>query len=288
MTDKQRVTGSVQEFDSNWIQRKEALYNHWTKGRPKNQIQLAFRSHWNLFQELMTDEKYSNCLEVGCGRGSISSYFADAGFKCSLLDYSASVLETAKEIFHTNQHQAEFINGNALDLPFEDNLFDVVVSIGLLEHFEDIKTPILEQYRVLKPGGIFLGYIVPERKNNIQRYFRWVNWLFAAVAKVFNKMNKKISAKSEIYRSDYGSERYLPYIQALPVKEVQVMGVYPMPMLSHSPEFPFSLLPKPIEVVVTEIFQIVLKIRKLLFRKNPWVCKEELGQAFLVVFKKAA
>jgi ubiquinone/menaquinone biosynthesis C-methylase UbiE len=282
-----RASGSAEEFDSNWKQRKETLYNHWTKGRPKNQIQLAFRSHWNLFQELIGGAKYSNCLEVGCGRGSISSYFADAGYKCSLLDCSASVLDTAKEILHKNNHQAEFINGDALDLPFDDNSFDVIVSIGLLEHFEDIKTPIHEQHRVLRPGGLFLGYIVPERKDNIQKYFNWLNYVFADIAELFSSIKKNPTAKSEIYRSDFGSERYLSIINQLSVKDVQVMGVYPLPMLSHSPEFPFSLLPKPLEILFTEIFQGILRIRSVLYKKNPWICNEELGQAFLLAFKKA-
>ena len=39
---------------------------------------------------------------------------------------------------------------------------------GLLEHFEDIVTPIEEQIRILDKGGLFIGYIVPEYEDNIQ------------------------------------------------------------------------------------------------------------------------
>ena len=179
MADKRSLSGSVQEFDANWSGRKEALYNHWTMKRPRNQIQLAFRNHWLLFQELMRDHNYQDCLEVGCGRGSISSYFTENGFDCTLLDSSASVLRTAKAIFATNGHQANFVHGDALAMPFGDNSFDVVVSIGLLEHFMDIQKPLSEQFRVLKPGGMVISYIVPERSDNIQRYFRWLNKIIA-------------------------------------------------------------------------------------------------------------
>ncbi len=286
-------TGSVKEFDQNWQDRKETKYNHWVKGLPQNQIQLAFRSHWTLFQDILKDRSRETCLEVGGGRGSLSSYFADEGVKCTLLDSSTSILETAKDIFATNGHEATFIEGNALDMPFEDNSFDVVASIGLLEHFEDIKTPILEQIRILKPGGTFFGYIVPERPTNLQRHYNWINSILKFFASAFVSAENTPPPKTDIYRSDFGSERYLPILKDQPVTDIEVAGMYPIPMISHSPEFPFSLLPKPLEWLLTRIFQGVLWVRKIIFAKtlykgNPWTCKEEIGQAFLVTFRKAS
>ena len=278
-------TGSTREFDENWKGREEALYNHWTKGSPKNQIQLAFRSHWKLFKELTKDISGNKCLEVGCGRGSISSYFADAGFDCTLLDYSQSVLDTAQKIFKRNNHKAQFVNGDANALPFEDESFDVVVSIGLLEHFEDIEKPIKEQYRILKKGGVFLGYIVPENPNNIQKYFRPVNALLKGVSS-FMPAEKKKSAKVEIYRSDFGSDRYMQVISKLPHTDRLVRGVYPLPMISHSPEFPFSLLPTAVESALAVTFEKTLELRKVITKENPWLCDEKNGQAFLIAFRK--
>jgi len=278
--------GSVPEFDANWKSRKESTYNHWTKHRPHNQIQLAFRRHWLLFQEMMHGRGYTSCLEVGCGRGSISSYFAENGFHCTLLDSSISVLATAKAIFATNGHHANFVHGDALAMPFRDGCFDVVVSIGLLEHFQDIQTPVFEQFRVSRPGGMIISYIVPERPDNIQRYFNWLNRILGVGAGSFNRHKKDPAAKTEIYRSDYRSERYLSLVQKLAARNIVVTGVYPLPMISHSPEFPFSLLPPPVERVLTRIFEMVLMVRKSLYKRNPWLCDEKFGQAFLVACKK--
>ena len=286
MDNTKNKSGSVQEFDSNWSQRKEASYNHWIKSNPQNQIQLAFRSHWLLFQEMMQGINYQSCLEVGCGRGSISSYFAENGFDSTLLDSSVSVLDTARKIFASNGHQAKFVHGDALDMPFENNSFDVVVSIGLLEHFQDIQKPIHEQFRVLRPGGMFLGYIVPENPDNIQCYFNWLNKVLSIIAGLLKRGNEAAAQKTDIYRSDYGSERYLPIFRSLPVKKVLVSGVYPLPMISHSPEFPFSLLPSLAEKMLTEVFELILFIRRTLYQKNPWLCGENWGQAFLIAFIK--
>ena len=282
-------SGSVLQFDRNWSEREETHYNHWVRGRPVNQIQLAFRQHWKLFSEMMDNAREGRCLEVGCGRGSISSYFADNGFDCVLLDSSRSVLETAQSIFQRNGHKATFLHGDALCLPLESDCFDVVVSIGLLEHFEDVKTLLAEQVRVLRPGGLFLGYVVPERPQNIQRYFNWINSMLkfgGRVACGFRRSESK-AVKTTVYRSDYGSERYRAALEGQPVRDVGSFGMYPLPMISHSPEFPFSLLPAPAEWLLARIFEAVLHARRVVSGRNPWICSEALGQAFLLTFCKA-
>jgi ubiquinone/menaquinone biosynthesis C-methylase UbiE len=277
--------GSASSFDLNWQIRKEAHYNHWIKGCPQNQIQLAFRKHWELFSELLGEIRNGRCLEVGCGRGSISSYFTENGFDCTLLDYSNVVLNTARGIFNNHDHSAGFIQGDAMKLPFKNDCFEVVVSIGLLEHFEDIVTPISEQLRILKPDGLFLGYIVPERNDNIQKYFNWVNTVLNFIYSLFSK-KKKSREKVQIYRSVYGSDKYLEAIKELNIVDVSIMGMYPLPMISYSPSFPFTLMPDLIERMLVILFELYLLLRKAWLKRNPWICSEKMGQAFLLSFRK--
>lgn len=283
-----RTSGDTANFDQSWRTRKEALYNHWTAGRPANQIQLAFRSHWEVFSELLGPLAVSKgkVVEVGCGRGSLSSYFADNGWDCTLLDYSPSVLETAQKIFANNGHRATFVPGDANRLPFPDNTFDVTCSIGLLEHFEDVRQVIAEQARVLKPGGWFLGYIVPERPDNVQRYFNWINAILKWFAALWGKDSKSAAGKPDIFRSDFDSRHYIAEMQGLPYTNLIVFGMYPVPMISHSPEFPFSLLPDPLEWMLTRCFEAALRVRRLLTGRHGWICSEKMGQAFLVAFQK--
>lgn len=286
-----RPDGSIAAFDHNWQQRPETQYNHWIKGYPKNQIQFAFRNHWEVFSRILYGRPHKDILEVGAGRGSLSSYFADSGSSCVLLDTSESILKTARTIFQGNGHDASFVLANALQMPFKDNSFDVVVSIGLLEHFEDIQLPISEQIRVLRSGGTFLGYIVPERPDNIQRYFNWINLILKFIHRSFFVSKKINQDKASVYRSDFGSERYLKCLENQPIDSVEVFGMYCLPMISHSPDFPFSLLPPRIESALTRIFGFVLFLRGSLFTKSlhhghPWTCREKTGQAFLVAFRK--
>jgi len=272
-------------FRRSWKTREEAFYNHWTAGAPANQIQLAFRKHWEVFRELLRDTTGAS-LEVGCGRGTISSYFAAHGFDCHLLDYSPDVLNVARNAFGKNGHRGTFVCADAHRLPYDDRRFQVVVSIGLLEHFEDVKTLLEEQVRVLAPGGLLLAYVVPERPENVQKHWNWLNRLLHHTVPA--EKEGENPAKPAVYRNDLESSSYLAILEKQPVERAGAFGMYPIPMISHSPEFPFSLMPKPFERVLTSIFSTALGARRLLFRRHPWICRESIGQAFLVHARKAS
>ncbi len=278
-----KIQGDSAAFDKNWKNREESLYTHWTRDGVVNQIQLAFRNHWTLFSELMDKEGGFNggkrTLEVGCGRGSLSCYFSDAGYECTLLDLSSSVIDVAQNIFDKNNLKAKFLVGDANKLDIADKSFDVIYSIGLLEHFEDIEKPLKEQIRVLDDGGIWFGYIVPEYTDNVQKEYEWVNNLLKGY---HNKNDQNFEEKEAVYRSDFGSERYVPILEKLGLKNIQVSGVYPLPMISHSIDFPFSLMPEESEEVLVKHFEKLMEENKIRTGNHPWLCDEGVGNAFLV------
>lgn len=286
MSDERSRRGGVEEFDSAWRERSEAHYNHWRRGPVRNQIQLAFRCHWEVFSELIGVGRPGRSLEVGCGRGSLSSYFADNGWDATLLDSSAEAIRIAHRIFVANEHRARFVVGDALELPFEDGSFDVVASIGLLEHFESPGIAIDEQWRVLKPGGWLFCYVVPERPDSIQRHFIWLNRLLAAT--LGRVGGRTASPKPAIYRSSVGSEAYIPHVRRHRPVRIVVSGMYPVPMISDSPEFPFSLLPPPIELALVVTFKAILALRRIATGRHGWLCAERTGLAFLVAAQRAA
>lgn len=273
--------GDKESFDKNWRSRNEAHYIHWTRGEPQNQIQLAFSRHWSLFREIMGEmPKCKRVLEVGCGRGSMSAFFADNGYDCTLLDSSESVINTARDIFGNLGFNAAFDVGDALDLPYNDNSFDVVFSIGLLEHFKEINTLLSEQIRILDQGGLFLGYVVPEYTENIQKNYSWINDILKILVGENDK--NEILQKEAVYRSDSASKKYIEVLEQLPVHDIKASGVYPLPMISYSPEFPFTLLNPEAEKVLVKYFQAVLAERYQTTGVNAWLCDEGYGQAFLI------
>ena len=277
--------GDPDAFNVNWQRRKESIYNHWVATEPRNQIQFAFRNHYEVYKEILAryPPKGKKFLETGCGRGTISSYFNRDGWDTTLLDYNQNVLDIAKNIFENLEMKAEYVTGDALSLPFEDETFDVITNIGLLEHFEDIQKVINEQTRVLRKNGWCLSYVVPERPENIQKYFNWLNKILKSIA---NLSLGSEQAKVEIFRSNNLSSQYLECLKDLPVRNIMTFGMYPLPMISHSPDFPFSLMPQPFEKALVIIFKIILMFRKLIYGKHGWSCSERFGQAFLIAYQK--
>ena len=273
------LTGDGASFDKNWRSTEEAHYLHWTRGEPENQIQLAFRQHWLTFQDLIgVDFNGTRVLEVGSGRGSLSAYFADANWDCTLLDLSSAAIEVARSAFARHDLQAKFDVGDCLSMPYEDSSFDLVFSIGLLEHFEQIEKAISEQVRVLAPNGLFIGYIVPRLPDNVQKNYRWFCDLLKALMPPGHTVEK-----TAVFRSDTLSPPYLEVMKLAGLQNINAIGIYPLPMISHSIEFPFSLLSPPAEIVlVKHLIEMLDKRRKINGGNNPWLCPEGEGQAFLV------
>ena len=280
---KNKNEGDPHAFDLNWKSRSESHYTHWTRGAVQNQIQLAFRNHWTLFNEILDQCSSYNggkrVLEIGCGRGSLSCYFSDAGYDCSLLDLSVAVIDVAKNIFKREGLKANFLVGDANDIHLPNKSFDIIFSIGLLEHFENIEKPLSEQIRLLDDGGVWFGYIVPKYVKNIQQEYDWINDLLRGY---HEHQTKKNISKEEVYRSDFGSERYLPVLEKLGLKNLNASGVYPLPMISHSIEFPFSLMPVKSELSFVKFLEKMLEVNRLKNGKHPWLCDEGFGNAFLI------
>jgi SAM-dependent methyltransferase len=93
-------------------------------------------------------------LDLGCGAGENSVYFAQAGARCVAADYSPGMVEVALQLAEKNGVQIEGKAANAMALNFPDNCFDIVYAANLLHHIPEPKVALQEMHRVLKPGGI--------------------------------------------------------------------------------------------------------------------------------------
>jgi SAM-dependent methyltransferase len=106
-------------------------------------------------------------LECGCGAATLSRFMARHGYQCTMLDNSQEGLSRARDAFRKEQAQGVFVHGDILDMDLPDGSFDIVYCGGVLEFFEDIRQPIREMVRVLRPNGI-LGINVVPGKLSVQ------------------------------------------------------------------------------------------------------------------------
>jgi ubiquinone/menaquinone biosynthesis C-methylase UbiE len=91
-------------------------------------------------------------LDLGCGAGENSVYFALKGAECIAVDYSSGMVNTAFKLAEAYGVRIEGRVMDAMNLDFPDNSFDFVYASNLLHHVDPIST-LREMHRVLKPGG---------------------------------------------------------------------------------------------------------------------------------------
>ena len=92
-------------------------------------------------------------LEIGCGVGTDGLQFAKAGAIYTGIDLTEAAVELAQKNFASAGLCGEFHVGDAENLHFSDESFDIVYSHGVLHHTPDIQSAVREIHRVLKPGG---------------------------------------------------------------------------------------------------------------------------------------
>jgi ubiquinone/menaquinone biosynthesis C-methylase UbiE len=117
------------------------------------------------------DVSGKSLLDLGCGAGENSVYFALRGADCVASDYSPGMVEVALQLAAANgvKIQGRVINAMAIDYP--DNSFDIVYAANLLHHIPDPLVTIAEIHRILKPGGK-MCFWDPLRHNPVINVYR--------------------------------------------------------------------------------------------------------------------
>ncbi len=125
------------------------------------------------------DLRGARVLEIGCGSAVDSAELALQGARSTAVDYSLHALKHARRHIAARQAQVSLAAGDLFRLPFGDAAFDLVFSQGLLEHFNDPMPAIIEQIRVVRPGG-FVCVDVPQTYSLLtlhkQRHIRRGTW----------------------------------------------------------------------------------------------------------------
>lgn len=156
-----------------------------------------------------------NVLEVGCGRGGGASYIAKY-----LNPGSVTGIDLCrKAVEFSRKHSTggiSFLCGDAQEMPFQDNRFDVVINIESSHNYANMDRFFLEVARVLKRRGYFL-FADFRKKALIEPLKEQLNKSGLKIVK------EEIITPNIIKALDLDSERRVGLIKAL------------MPKLLHKP-----------------------------------------------------
>ncbi|MGH9454184.1 MAG: class I SAM-dependent methyltransferase [Terriglobia bacterium] len=130
--------------------------NVWKKQRPRRLI--LHRDHdFELVRLLrqITPRRNSRVLEVGAGGSLVLPHLArHAGFRATGIDYSLSGCRLFANNFRVLGIAGDIVCDDFLQSSIRPGQFDMVYSLGLIEHFDDLAGVVRAHLNFLKPGGI--------------------------------------------------------------------------------------------------------------------------------------
>ena len=134
-------------------------------------------------------------LDIAAGTGSSSRPLVDKGAEVTALDFSRGMIEQGRK----QNKNINFVQGDALKLPFEDNSFEVTtISFGL-RNTSSTEIALKEALRVTKDGG---RIVVAEFSHPVNPIFKkiYLNYLMKALPVIVKKISKNPDAY--IYLAD--------------------------------------------------------------------------------------
>ena len=148
------------EFSMRDYQEMQNFYqNKYNENNRMDRNPLEYLRCKEIISRYLKDE-VMRIADIGGATGVFSFWLAKQGHLVSLLDYTPSHIDQAKEKSSSNGIELRsFDCGDAKSLPYESGEFDLVLLMGPLYHMqknEDRIQCLNEAYRVLKKGGIVI------------------------------------------------------------------------------------------------------------------------------------
>lgn len=269
--------GSITHWENTWAQARAVF----SLDDPINDWGYFDLFRCEYLEKLLLKRKDIVSLECGCGTAATSAYFANKGVRTVLLDTSASALKIAQENYRKYDLNGTFVNANMESMPFRDEEFDLVMSFGVLEHFQDMRPAIKEMVRVLKKNGVFFAAVSP-RKRSMQIVGNFINAGMRFLYNIKHNRFKEAFLKFRIpepgfFENSFSAKEYASIIKECGLKEVRISGSRPFPSL----DLPRSFYKGYIR------FMKILKPLHLFFETHPSRFTELLGAEYNIIAVKS-
>lgn len=169
------------DFDHTRQEREAIFHDEWARSIDIDAVKVKeiFESPTavenKFILSLLGDIEGKTILDLGCGMGDATVFFATQGAFLHAIDISSGMIEITQRLArkHRVQDRVYTQRAAAESLKFDDNFFDFVYGNGILHHVDFMQVR-REVHRVLKPNGI-AAFIEPLSYNPII-------WVYRAMA----------------------------------------------------------------------------------------------------------
>ncbi len=138
----------------------------------------------------------SRALDVGCGAGQLLPVLVKKGYHTHAIDVSQQMIDLAKLVCEQKNIIVDFQLGDCESLTFQDNFFDLYVTMGVIEYMDNDAPMLNEIKRVLRPGGIAI--VTMRNVNSIHVRWRTV-YVSQIEVKLKNIIRRILGKKTKPY-----------------------------------------------------------------------------------------
>ena len=186
-------------------------------------------------------EPGQRALDVCCGTGDIALALRAAGAEVTGLDFSPAMLGEARRRAADAPH-LQFIQGDALEIPFDNDLFDVVTVGYGLRNLASWERGLEEMARVARPGGRLLALDFGKPRNPAWRavYFAGLRWFVPLLGRLFCRNADAYAYIHESLRHYPAQRGVAEKLQALGCRDVEVRQFLGGAMSIHCARKPFN------------------------------------------------
>jgi SAM-dependent methyltransferase len=139
-------------------------------------------------------------LDIGSGNGYVLSRYASAGARVCGIDLTNTAIGLCRRRFDLMKLPGHFMVGNAERLPFADQQFDCVCSMGVLHHTPDTAGAVAEVSRVLRPGGRVVLMFYHRNSLQYRLKFPLMRWLKGrSIQQSINEVDGVGNPKGDVY-----------------------------------------------------------------------------------------
>ena len=149
------ISGSEQNIDHKTV---ESFGEEWTKfdSFSPEEIKNAGDQYFDIVTDKMLN-KNTTVLDLGCGTGRWSKYIGDKAGFIEAIDPSAAVF--AAQHLTSDMNNIRITQASSDNLPFADESFDMMMSLGVLHHIPDTELALKSGVKKVKKGGYVLLYL---------------------------------------------------------------------------------------------------------------------------------